>query len=334
MLFDATTFNVWAERWSALMTAALGQSLLWTALVGAAAALLWRASPAVRCWLWRIVAVKLLLVPFWPLALPLAWLPSGSAATPAAVDMASAEPMAIDRQIPSIAQPPIAALADEQPEPLPAELSAPPIEPLSWRAWLMIAWAAVVAAQIAAVAWQWARLRRLLGGARPASEPIQALVAQAAARLKLGRVPRVLVVEAECSPLATGIWRPVIVLPQVIAVLPRAVADAADGSLAPVLAHELAHVKRWDLAWVWVAQSARTLYCFNPLVYWIAFRMRLESELACDAWAMAASGQAADEYADLLVALVGRLSQPAALAGPSAVSAGLGGGELPEKHKN
>ena len=295
-----------------------------------------------HCWLWRIVAVKLLLVPFWPLALPLAWLPAGPAAMPAAADAIPVESPPAHGQVALISPQTVVAAAGE-PEPAPADLPALAALPLSWRAWLMIAWAAVVAGEIAIVLWQWVRLRRLLRGAQPASEPIQTLLAQAAARLKLGRVPRVLVVEAECSPLATGIWRPVIVLPQSIAVLPQAIAvlphevadAAADGSLAPVLAHELAHVKRWDLAWVWIAQAARTLYWFNPLVYWIAFRMRLESELACDAWAMFASGKSPDEYADLLVRLVGRLSQPAALGVPSAVSAGLGGGSGPPgKQKN
>src|SRR5262249_53515634 len=93
----------------------------------------------------------------------------------------------------------------------------------------------------------------------------------------------------------------------------------------PVIVHELAHIKRHDLLWGWIPQIARMLYFFHPVAHWVAFRVRLEAELACDGWAMSTTGQGAGAYADLLVRVVSRLSEPAMLRTGSAASAALDG---------
>jgi beta-lactamase regulating signal transducer with metallopeptidase domain len=100
----------------------------------------------------------------------------------------------------------------------------------------------------------------------------------------------------------------------------------SEGELAPILAHELAHVKRRDLLWCWTVQIARCLYFFHPVAHWVAFQTRLESELACDAQAMALTSQPASGYAELLVRVVSHLSQPTILRSGSTASAGLDGG--------
>jgi beta-lactamase regulating signal transducer with metallopeptidase domain len=183
----------------------------------------------------------------------------------------------------------------------------------------MLAWAVVVIGQFALLLWHLARLRHVLKHASPAGAALESLIRDCAERVKLARPPHALSVDTECSPFVCGVWRPVIVLPKSLEQL------LSDGMLAPVIVHELAHVKRWDLLWNWIPQIARMLYFFNPVVHWVAFRIRLEGELACDGWAMAATGKAPDDYADLLVRIVGRLSEPAMLRSGSAASAGLDG---------
>ncbi len=64
--------------------------------------------------------------------------------------------------------------------------------------------------------------------------------------------------------------------------------NAAEGRA--VLAHELAHVKREDFAAVVVAQLSLALNFYHPLAHWLAARLRLEQELAADAWGAALSG--------------------------------------------
>ena len=75
---------------------------------------------------------------------------------------------------------------------------------------------------------------------------------------------------------------------------PVAAAMAPVGSEAEqqaVIAHELAHIVRGDfVAWL-VAQFGVVLHFYNPLVHWLARRLRIEQELAADALgAMAAGG--------------------------------------------
>ena len=64
-----------------------------------------------------------------------------------------------------------------------------------------------------------------------------------------------------------------------------------------------AAVQRLDLLFGWIPQLARMAYFFHPIAHLAAFRVRLESELACDGWAMAETGHGAGAYADLLVRL-------------------------------
>jgi hypothetical protein len=51
-----------------------------------------------------------------------------------------------------------------------------------------------------------------------------------------------------------------------------------------VLAHELAHICRGDYLTGLAAQVTVTLHFYNPLAHWLAARLRLEQELAADAW--------------------------------------------------
>ena len=183
----------------------------------------------------------------------------------------------------------------------------------------MIAWAMIVVGQLGLLLRQLARLGRLLKQAKPAGTALESLVRDCAARVRLTRVPRVLVADQECSPFVCGVWRPTVVLPRSLEPL------LSDGQLEPVIVHELAHVKRFDLLWNWIPQIARMLYFFNPVAHWVAFHVRLEGELACDGWAMAATGKAPGDYAGLLARIVGRLSEPAMLRSGSAASAGLDG---------
>lgn len=47
--------------------------------------------------------------------------------------------------------------------------------------------------------------------------------------------------------------------------------------------HELAHVKRRDVAFGWILYSLLCLHWFNPLLWWVARRILTDRELACDA---------------------------------------------------
>ena len=90
-----------------------------------------------------------------------------------------------------------------------------------------------------------------------------------------------------------GMLRPVIVLP--------AGASAwSDACVRSVLAHELAHIRRFDGVLHLVAETVRIIHWFNPLVWLACRQMRLESEHACDDAVLSGGIDAADYASHLL----------------------------------
>ncbi|HWW89087.1 MAG TPA: M56 family metallopeptidase [Vicinamibacterales bacterium] len=121
-----------------------------------------------------------------------------------------------------------------------------------------------------------ARLARL---ARQSHEVVEGPWIQMVARLSrqygIGR-PVTLLKTAHPALLVTwGVRRPKIVLPSVAE-------DWTEDKLRIVLSHELAHIRRGDWLTQLVAELLRSVYWFNPLMWIACWRLRLESEQACD----------------------------------------------------
>ncbi len=112
------------------------------------------------------------------------------------------------------------------------------------------------------------------------------------------------------GPLTWGWIRPVILLPREAEAWPAERRNA-------VLRHELAHVARADYLAQLIATLACALYWFLPLTWLAAWRLRRESEHACDDLVLA-SGTAASDYATSLLE-VARRSRAMRIAGNVAV---------------
>ncbi len=181
--------------------------------------------------------------------------------------------------------------------------------------------------QIVRLSGQRLRLARLLRRAIPVGGDLAGLVTELAGQIRLRRVPAVVAVDGDCPLFVCGLWRSRLVLPN------RLMASLGAAERRQVILHELAHVKRRDLAWGWPVEIARIVYFFHPLVYWVAYQLRLERELACDQLAMACSGHTAADYAQTLVQVVTHASQPPNVQ-VAAISAGLDGAEPPPKQKS
>lgn len=120
-----------------------------------------------------------------------------------------------------------------------------------------------------------------------------------ARRLRLGRIVRLLREPAATVPMTWGVFHPIVLLP--------AESDQWEAERRRVvLAHELAHVGRWDAATQWIAHVALVVFWFNPLVWVAARRLREEREHACDDAVLAIGTRAAD-YADHLLDIVRKL---------------------------
>jgi HEAT repeat protein/beta-lactamase regulating signal transducer with metallopeptidase domain len=164
--------------------------------------------------------------------------------------------------------------------------------------------ATVVLARLLAGTWV---LRRVVGRASPLdSTDWTRPLFEAADRLGLARAPALLTSDRLPMPFVCGLVRPAIVLP-------RSASEWSDRRRRAVLLHELAHVRRFDLAMNVLGRMACALHWFNPLVWIATRRMRAESERAADDMVLS-TGTRASEYAEHLLKIVcraGRSATPA-----------------------
>ena len=84
--------------------------------------------------------------------------------------------------------------------------------------------------------------------------------------------------------MAIGWLRPVILLP--ISVM----TGLDEDQLRAILAHELAHIRRYDYL-VNILQSAiEVILFYHPAIWWLSHRIRAERENCCDDLAVACCG--------------------------------------------
>ena len=171
----------------------------------------------------------------------------------------------------------------------------------AWMPSLVLAWSAGVALM---------SLRLLLGLAWVARLRRQAVAAPAiwqqrldALALRMGlRSPVPLRLHAAlASPVTVGFFRPLVLLPaSLLSGMPVPLLEA-------LLAHELAHVRRWDYLVNLLQSVAEALLFFHPVVWWLSARLRIERELVADALA----AQSLQDPAQLASALHQLSLQPA-----------------------
>jgi len=98
------------------------------------------------------------------------------------------------------------------------------------------------------------------------------------------------------APAVIGWFRPVVLLPV------TALTGLSEQQLEAVIAHELAHVRRFDSLVNLFQVAAETLLFYHPAVWWVSRRVRAERENCCDDVAVSVCGDAG-EYARTLVAM-------------------------------
>ena len=117
-------------------------------------------------------------------------------------------------------------------------------------------------------------LERLVRASRPAAEaPVPEVLLQCRTLLGLRRQPEVRTSPAVSSPLVTGIFHPVILLPE---------QPMDPETLKCLLLHELDHIYRGDL-WVRLGSlAALTIHWYNPLFHMLDRTVREVGEERCD----------------------------------------------------
>ena len=116
------------------------------------------------------------------------------------------------------------------------------------------------------------------------------------ARIGVSRLVRYCECQAVRVPAVIGLFRPIVLIPV------RALTGLSPEQLEAVVAHELGHVKRFDIAVNFVQAIAETLFFFHPAVWWLNKRIRADREDCCDDVAVNVSG-ASVGYARALAAM-------------------------------
>lgn len=165
-------------------------------------------------------------------------------------------------------------------------LAAPAVERselwIAWNAdrllpWVVGIWLAGVLLLAVRAAGGWWRLEQVRRDARNAIPPeVAASFRRIATRLRMGRKIALYLSDEVISPLAMGVWRTAIILPV------SAVMQLSPSQLEAVLAHEMAHVRRWDYLGNLLQTAVECLLFFHPAVWWVSRRTRDLRELCCD----------------------------------------------------
>ena len=273
--------NHLGERFLAFAGPMLWQSGLLIAVVLAVDLLLARkVRAAVRHALWLVVLVKLLLPP--SLALP----------TGAAWWLVPAKP-AVKSPMPRFQM----VTTDEV---APAERGFPvasvvlPPARLDRAGWMLLAGGGVSLGLLGWLMYRWGQVVRRVRRAKPVGE-LAGTVGGDLRWEEMSHGYRVKLVEEPMSPAVCGLFRPVILLPRMLA------ERLTTGQLRAVLLHEVMHLRRWDI-WTNCAQAVlQILYWWHPLVWMANGRMRRLREEAVDDAVVVALGGEGEVYAPTLL---------------------------------
>lgn len=275
-----TDISLWLDTWATVMWKACWQG----GLVALAAWLICRVIPSMparlQCWLWRFAILKFLLVLMLPSLVDVPWFSPPSVATSQPESqiaiLTPASPMDQDRHS--------------------------TVERSRLHFVLLILWITGFLWSVGRIVTAWRETKRLRVSGCSCRCPLvieQLNVLCGLFRLKT--IPKCLVVAGSGSPMLIGTLRPAVVLP--VETLHRLSAD----ELLLVFGHELAHVRRGDLLWSFVAACVRAVFFFHPLVWLGQRRLNLSQETAADAMAIAQQQYDPIGYGKLLVSVVGKL---------------------------
>jgi beta-lactamase regulating signal transducer with metallopeptidase domain len=265
------------------MSFALAAAIRFTIVLlftGIATLALKRSSAAIRCAVWTIALLCGLLVPLTDILLP----QPGRLNLPV-LPVKESESVVVKTFVPETV-----TATDSPTVQAPAVNTSRPLSD-----WLAIAWALGFVYAVGRLIVASLSAMKLVRQAPPISGPEwKALLMELRGELFISRR-----IELRCGgtapPFTWGMFRHCVLLPSDADAWPL-------GEQRAVLAHELAHAKRYDGLIHFLVQVVCSAYWFNPIVWLAARRMRLERERACDDYALNA-GAIPGAYAEQLLVL-------------------------------
>jgi beta-lactamase regulating signal transducer with metallopeptidase domain len=274
------------------------------ALVAVASVFLRAASAHWRYLLWLVVLIKCLIPPIVSLPLPAIsdsanqFLPRAIApAQPAQDNYAGPDTLAANPQ----------QIVTAQSQSLAKIPSHPPIwERIDWSRWLLIAWASSALTYLLVAFLRAWRIQQGLTHSRtwPDMElecEFLELTKTVGTRFR----PKLCLIRGLSQPFVWGLLRGAIYLPENFGV---------QGTLRErklVMAHELAHVLRWDALVNFVQVLVQAIFIFHPLVWLLNRLIRHEREKCCDEMAVAILHSPPEEYGSAILNRLADYFEPA-----------------------
>jgi beta-lactamase regulating signal transducer with metallopeptidase domain len=252
-----------------------------------------RRRPHLAYLLWLVVIAKSLTPPIWSSPAGVFSWTAIAGSAPSTVELPPATPAPISPQsapttvAASTVAPPLALNSESNALPISDWLTATNVLPLVW-----VAGTAILAA-LFVVNWF-----RILGRLRRTALPLEPAWRErfraCTRQLGLRRNIRFVVTSEPLGPAVSGVFRPVIVLP-------HSVFAKEPSALEPIVAHELAHIRRGDALAALFQAFAQCVWWFHPCVWWANREANRERERACDEEVLATFRLEPAAYAQCLV---------------------------------
>ncbi|MDO4169976.1 MAG: M56 family metallopeptidase [Lachnospiraceae bacterium] len=146
---------------------------------------------------------------------------------------------------------------------------------LAWKKEFLIIWIVGVGIIVAVQIWKHWKFSNLLKRWRDeiTESHIQDIYQKIGRELHIKRMPKLMYCPCLHSPVMTGFFSPVVILPN---------KDDSSENLYFLLKHELVHYKRKDLWYKLLIVATITINWFNPIVYWMAREISIQCEISCD----------------------------------------------------
>jgi hypothetical protein len=104
------------------------------------------------------------------------------------------------------------------------------------------------------------------------------------------------------TPVVGGFLKPVVIIPSII------LDEMDNDELAPIIVHELAHIKRYDWLVNWLQNLTTIIYFFHPLLWFTNRQIKIEREKACDDMVLLTLKIERKSYAESLLRIFDMLS--------------------------
>lgn len=161
---------------------------------------------------------------------------------------------------------------------------------------IVVAWGIGMFVCVLVLLSRYRKQKRMIHSALPMREDMPELIGTCAQLMQMKRSPLVRMSADVSTPVLVGLRRPTVLLPD------RITESCNRSDLAAMLMHELAHVRRHDMLFVWLQQLAQMLFFWHPVVWLSGHEVKREREIACDEMVLSKGALPQNEYASGYVA--------------------------------